>query len=92
MITAVGPTGISRVIELRGDAVSRSEPVAKVATADTHAATTPKSPAAELAAQGAPVDTGKVAAIRAAIADGTYAIDPQAIAERMIALDLPERA
>jgi negative regulator of flagellin synthesis FlgM len=41
---------------------------------------------------GAPVDHIKVASIRAAIAEGRYPIDPKRIAERMIALDLPQRA
>jgi negative regulator of flagellin synthesis FlgM len=92
MITAVGPNGIARAIELRGDAVARSEPVARTGTAASRGAATPKSPAAELAAQGAPVDTGRVAALRTAIANGSYTVDPKAIAERMIALDLPKSA
>jgi negative regulator of flagellin synthesis FlgM len=45
-----------------------------------------------LGAGGAPVDSAKVAAIRAAIAEGRYPVDPHRIAERMIALDLPQRA
>ena len=40
---------------------------------------------------GAPVDAAKVAAVRAAIAEGRYPVDPRAIAEAMVALDLPER-
>jgi negative regulator of flagellin synthesis FlgM len=92
MITAVGPNGIARAIELRGDAVSQSEPVAKVGTSASHGTDTPRTPAAELAAQGAPVDGGKVAALRAAIADGSYKVDARAIADRMIALDLPAKA
>ena len=50
------------------------------------------SPAAELAASGPPVDAGKVARIRDAIAAGQYPVDAQAIAAKMIALDLPGRA
>ena len=46
-------------------------------------------PAARMAAQGAPVDIERVAAIKAAIASGNYPVDPGKIAERMIALDLP---
>jgi len=90
MISAVGPNGIPRAIELRSDAVGKSEPVAAVEPAGAHAPQTITNPAAELAAQGAPVDTSKVAAIRAAIANGTYKIDAKAIADRMIALDLPK--
>ena len=90
MITAVGSTGIARAIELRGDSVGKAEPVAKLEPADAQASGTVTTPAAELAAQGAPIDEAKVAAIRSAIANGTYKIDPKAIAERMIAMDLPK--
>jgi negative regulator of flagellin synthesis FlgM len=44
-----------------------------------------------MAASGAPVDSEKVAAIRAAIAEGRYPVDPDKIAEKMLALDLPVR-
>lgn len=47
------------------------------------------SPAARLAAEGAPVDMDRIAAIKSAIASGNYPVNPDAIAERMIALDLP---
>jgi len=47
------------------------------------------SPAARMAAQGAPVDMDRVAAIKAAIASGNYPVDPAAIADRMLGLDLP---
>src|SRR3546814_5359812 len=43
------------------------------------------SPAARMAAEGAPVDMDRVAAIKAAIASGNYPVDPAAIADRMIA-------
>jgi len=90
MINAVGPTGIPRAIELRGESVGKSEPVAKVDSTTSEASGAITTPAAELAAQGAPIDSAKVAEIRAAIANGTYKIDAKAIAERMIALDLPK--
>ena len=44
-----------------------------------------------LVSGGAPVDGAKVAAIRAAIAQGRYPVDADRIAGRMIALDLPQR-
>ncbi len=90
MINAVGPTGIARAIELRNDSVGPNEPVAKVEQAGPQAAGTVTTPASELAAQGAPVDNAKVAAIRDAIANGTYKIDAKAIADRMIEIDLPK--
>lgn len=37
--------------------------------------------------QGMPIDTARVHAIRNAIADGQYPVDPMMIAEKMIAFD-----
>jgi negative regulator of flagellin synthesis FlgM len=42
----------------------------------------------QIAGQGAPVDTDRVAALKAAIAAGAYRADPRAIAAGMIASDL----
>lgn len=47
------------------------------------------SPASRMAAEGSPVDSLKVAEIKAAIASGNYPVDPQKIAEKMMDLDLP---
>jgi len=92
MISGIGATGIARAIDLRGDGVARSEPAVKPAATEAEGTAAPTSPAATLAAAGAPIDADKVAAIKARIADGSYRIDPQAIAQRMIALDLPANA
>jgi negative regulator of flagellin synthesis FlgM len=50
---------------------------------------TSASPAARMASQGAPVNSDRIAAIKAAIASGNYPVDPARIADRMFALDLP---
>ena len=42
-----------------------------------------------MAAEGAPVDMDRIAAIKAAIASGNYPVNPSVIADRMMALDLP---
>lgn len=47
-----------------------------------------QSPASVMAAEGSPVDSLKVAEIKAAIASGNYPVDPEKIAEKMIDLDL----
>jgi negative regulator of flagellin synthesis FlgM len=39
---------------------------------------------------GPPVDSDKVAAIRSAIAEGRYPVNPARIAEAMLSLDLPQ--
>ncbi len=91
MINGIGPTGSGRTDAVRSDTVQRGTPAAKVVAikGDTTQAAT-LNPAAELAASGPPVDAEKIAAIRAAIAEGRYPIDPKAIAEKMIELDLPK--
>ena len=48
-----------------------------------------QSPASRMAAEGSPVDSLKVAEIKAAIASGNYPVDPAKIAEKMMDLDLP---
>lgn len=48
-----------------------------------------QSPAARMAAEGAPVDAARIAEIKAAIANGDYPVDPEKIAEKMLDLDLP---
>jgi negative regulator of flagellin synthesis FlgM len=90
MISAIGPTGTQRMIDtVRTAGTKPGATVASPAPADESA---PASPAALLAAEGAPIDSDKVASIKAALANGTYAINPKAIADRMIALDLPGAA
>lgn len=89
MINSVGP-GLAAAIEtskLREGAKSKS--VGSVAGAGTQAAALSSSPAARMAAQGAPVDMDKIGAIKAAIASGNYPVDPEVIAQKMLDLDLP---
>jgi negative regulator of flagellin synthesis FlgM len=72
-----------------GSAAPRSVTAAEPATAVTgKAGTAPRFGALvrDMAASP-PVDTARVAALRAAIASGDYAIDPEAIAARMLAFD-----
>jgi len=92
MINGIGSTGKGRIETTRADAASRggaAAATASVASEATQKADKPSNPAADLAALGAPVDAKKVAEIRAAIAEGRYPVDPDAIAEKMITLDLP---
>jgi negative regulator of flagellin synthesis FlgM len=50
------------------------------------------SPVTRVAAQGAPLDTDKISRIKAAIASGNYPVDADAIADKMVELDLPSRS
>lgn len=88
MIKSVGQ-GISAAIEasrLRESGKSRATASTGSVTASS---TESASPAARMAAQGAPVDLDRIAAIKAAISSGNYPVNAAAIADRMLALDLP---
>jgi len=88
MINGIKPQVTPAPRELRPSGVTVGEPMAKTRAVERDAPAAPN-PAGDLAAAGPPIDTGRVAAIRAAIADGSYTVDPDAIAARMIDLDLP---
>lgn len=93
MINGVGPTGSTRIgqTKLETDkvsAVSSTGSVEKVETENTQ----PSTLVAALAEAGPPIDSDKIAAIQAAIAQGRYPLDVKAIAQRMLALDLPAKS
>lgn len=88
MIDGVGDNKVGRVGPAR-IGLERTNPIARLGDSRAEERVdSPVSPAAEMAAAGPPVNADKVAAIRAAIAEGRYPVDPDKIAERMIALDL----
>ncbi|MFZ2995892.1 flagellar biosynthesis anti-sigma factor FlgM [Sphingobium sp.] len=89
MIKSVGQS-ISAAIEstrLRESGKTRASTATGSTTVSTSASSS--SPAARMAAEGAPVDMDRIATIKAAISSGNYPVNAAAIAERMIALDLP---
>ncbi|WP_294137730.1 flagellar biosynthesis anti-sigma factor FlgM [Sphingobium sp.] len=89
MIKSVGQS-ISAAIEatrLREGTKTRASSASSSTTASSSASSA--TPASRMAAEGAPVDMDRIAAIKAAIASGNYPVNPSAIAERMVALDLP---
>lgn len=89
MIDGIGKSGPGRLQLVRGS-VERSAPIAQTGDALTQRQVAgPSNTVAEIASAGPPVDAGKVAAIRAAIAEGRYPVDPDKIAQSMIDLDLP---
>lgn len=91
MIDGVGNKGVGRLDLQRGQA-ARTQPAAKCDDAVGQSqASSAGNLLADLAA-GPPVNAEKIAALRAAIAEGRYPVDPEKIAERMIALDLPLRS
>lgn len=92
MINGIGKSGPGR-LELVRSSVDRSGASAKAGDAPAQRQVAAASSfLAEIASAGAPVDAGKVAAIRAAIAEGRYPVDPEKIAQSMLDLDLPSKA
>lgn len=89
MINSIGSSGtslsgIGTGAAQRGDAAAK---IAKPTTSveDRGAVSTTVS---QMAAEGAPIDTDRVSALKAAIKAGTYKADPQAISRAMISGDL----
>lgn len=90
MIDGIGKSGTGR-IELPRASVGQGPAAAPSAASSPggRSGGVVGSVVADLVSLGAPVDSDKVSSIRQAIAEGRYAVDPDAIAERMIAADLP---
>ncbi|WP_380872544.1 hypothetical protein ACFB49_34720 [Sphingomonas sp. DBB INV C78] len=95
MINSIGPKTTGRVDSSRAGGIQRGtagEQVAAVpGVTGAEEAPAPANPAKDLAAGGAPIDFARVQEVRAAIANGAYALEVKAIAAKMIALDLPPR-
>lgn len=68
-------------------AVERGQPAARGGANDEQRAATgaASTTAGQIAALGAPIDAAKIAAVKAAIAEGRYPVDPAKIASRMLA-------
>ena len=92
MINGIGSGGSGRIGTARTGAAGRSIDAGSISSANSDAVATAaalSNPAQTLASMGAPIDTAKIQAIRTAIAEGRYPVNPRAIAERMVELDLP---
>ena len=92
MINGIGPSATNRIDTARSGATQRTAAPAKADTALNTNAAAPSLAADMVSAMGPPLDLKKIEAIRVAIAEGRYAIDPQAIADRMVDMDLPPKA
>ena len=89
MIDGVGKGGAGRIDLGRQEKGAALGPVRS--DGPRPAAGTVKSAVLELVSGGAPVDSARVEAIRTAIGEGRYPVDPHRIAQRMIETDLPRR-
>lgn len=89
MIDGIGKSGAGRIEPQRasggqGPAAASSA----VSSPGARSGGVVSSVVADLVSLGAPVDSDKVSRVRQAIAECNYLVDPEAIAERMIAGDL----
>lgn len=93
MIKGIGPGSAGRIEPVRTKAVEQggSAVAAGVASRGGAREATPLA-VSQMLADGAPVDSDRVAEIRAKIAEGSYSVDPRAIAEKMIELDLGSKS
>lgn len=89
MIKSVGQNAGAAIEAARLRESGKPRAAAPLGASVAASASASASPVARLAAQGAPVDMDRIAAIKAAISSGNYPVDADAIAERMMALDLP---
>ena len=89
MIDGVGKSGPNPLDLGRAEKSGGAAPVARAGLGGAEGPV--QSAVFGLVAGGPPVDTARIATIRSAIAEGRYPVDADRIAERMIALDLPQR-
>ncbi|WP_106639002.1 flagellar biosynthesis anti-sigma factor FlgM [Allosphingosinicella vermicomposti] len=90
MIDGIGKGGLGRIDIQRGQ-VAKSGAASSAGSATSGSAASGSASLLADLASGPPVNAEKIAALRAAIAEGRYPVDPEKIAERMIALDIPYR-
>jgi negative regulator of flagellin synthesis FlgM len=89
MIKSVGQQNLTAAVELSKLRESGKARFSAVSEKSSASEATASSPASRMASEGAPIDLDRIAAIKAAIASGNYPVDPERIADRMLALDLP---
>ncbi len=89
MVNPVGQAGPAPIETMRTAAAGAVRSDARPVNARGDAGATP---AARLARLGPPIDVNRVSEIRAAIANGNYAVDADRLAAAMLALDLPVRS
>ncbi len=87
--TRLGGLGAPNVSRIDDAARAAARPaIATIAAAGSGKAELSALAVAAHDAGQAPVDASRIAALKAAIADGSYTVDPEKIAARMITLDL----
>jgi negative regulator of flagellin synthesis FlgM len=91
MINGVGSSSQTRIGQAKDSGkIGVTTETAAVSATDTETGAKPMTLIAALAEAGPPINAEKIQAIRAAIAQGRYPLDPKAIAQKMLDLDLPK--
>jgi negative regulator of flagellin synthesis FlgM len=91
MINSVGTTGTSAstlVDAARQQGATRTDALGRPVAAPREGSTAVSTTISRLAAEGAPVDTDRIASLKSAIKAGTYRADPKAIASAMVDSDV----
>ncbi len=91
MIKGIGPVEVGRPASEAMRGAGDAKPVDRVQAPRTNeSAAAPSLQVTQMVAEGPPVAADRVAALKAAIANGSYKVDADAIADRMIENDFPE--
>ena len=85
--TSGGTSGSTLVDAARQQGTQRTDALGRPVSAMREAGGAVSTTISRLAAEGAPIDSDRIAALRAAIKAGTYRADPHAIASAMVASD-----
>jgi negative regulator of flagellin synthesis FlgM len=92
MIKGIGPSHVGRPASeaMRVGGEAKAVDRTNAARNADSAAAAPSLQVRQMVESGPPVAADRVAAIKAAIANGSYKVDADATADRMIAADFPE--
>lgn len=86
-ISTLASHALGRAVQ--GQGAEKSAAAGSVAKANaTATSTAAQSGIARLVAEGAPIDQDRIAEIREALANGSYVIDTEKLAQKMIEFDL----
>jgi len=90
MPNRISSTGGSRISVARSIAGGVSKPATHDEGSATRQTAAPSGVISDIVRAGPPIDAAKVSEIKTAIAGGNYPVDPEKIADSMMALDMPD--
>jgi negative regulator of flagellin synthesis FlgM len=90
MIKGIGPVNVGRPATEATRTAGEAKAIDRADIARKADAAAPSLRVTQMVAEGPPVAADRVAALKTAIANGSYKVDADAIADRMIENDFPE--